>query len=305
MSKKQTAPANVASTAQKRRQIRTASRLGFLFLLGGLLLAAGCNTVQPTQEEQLKTLKERKSMILVEAAAAGRMDLVQKQLEDGADAETMVKALLIASICGHADSASLLIDKGANIDVAMGEVRKGIAESGGADQEKFQQALKLLGTLKCQRETASFPEFQAKAKAWREMQARPPLPDEVIRLRVLAEDAYQNKEFERAVDFYEKGLAMEPLWSDGQFNAAILDGELGHYAEAAMHMRRYLELSPDSKDAKAARNKMYVWDEKAREASTTDTPTNDEQNPAGKRKARSSDGSLFQQITQPNNANKW
>jgi hypothetical protein len=31
---------------------------------------------------------------------------------------------------------------------------------------------------------------------------------------------------------------------------------------AVLHMKRYLELSPDAEDAKACRNKMYIWQEK-------------------------------------------
>jgi tetratricopeptide (TPR) repeat protein len=110
-----------------------------------------------------------------------------------------------------------------------------------------------------------FADFRLKAKAWREMPVKPPLPDEATRLRVLAEDAFHNKEFEKAADYYEKGLAVEPLWPPGQFNAALLDGELKLYAKAAAHMRRFLELSPDANEAKAGREKMFVWEEKAGE----------------------------------------
>ena len=60
----------------------------------------------------------------------------------------------------------------------------------------------------------------------------------------MAEDAINNKEFEKAVDYYEQGLDIEPLWPEGQFNAALLHGELKDYENAALHMKRYLELVP-------------------------------------------------------------
>lgn len=111
-----------------------------------------------------------------------------------------------------------------------------------------------------------FAKFQEEARAWRQQSVKPPLPEEVRRFRVLAEDAFQSKDFEKAVGYYEKGLAIEPMWPVGQFNAAIIYGELKLYSMAVIHMKRYLELNPDAKDAKAYRDQMYIWEEKANEA---------------------------------------
>jgi tetratricopeptide (TPR) repeat protein len=110
--------------------------------------------------------------------------------------------------------------------------------------------------------------FANEAKRYRDMPVKPELPEDVQRCRVVAEDAFKNKDFEKAVMYYEKGLAIEPLWPQGHFNAAMLDGELNRYATAALHMKRYLLLVPDAKNAKAAREKMYLWEEKAKEART-------------------------------------
>jgi tetratricopeptide (TPR) repeat protein len=107
-----------------------------------------------------------------------------------------------------------------------------------------------------------FADFQEKAKAWRALPVKPSLPEDVRRFKVLAEDAFQKKEFEKAADFYEQGLAVEPLWPDGQLNAALFYGELEMNAQAVLHMKRYLELCPDAKDAKKCRNQMYIWQEK-------------------------------------------
>ncbi len=38
------------------------------------------------------------------------------------------------------------------------------------------------------------------------------------------------------------------------------------YDRAADHMKRYLDLVPDSPDAAAARDKLVIWEEKARKA---------------------------------------
>jgi len=94
---------------------------------------------------------------------------------------------------------------------------------------------------------------------------KPPLSEEVQRLRAMAEDASRNKEFEKAVQYYERALEIEPLWPQGQYNAALLEGELQWYGKAASRMKCYLQLVPDAANAEAAREKIYLWEGKAKE----------------------------------------
>ena len=108
----------------------------------------------------------------------------------------------------------------------------------------------------------AFTEFTEKAKAWRALPQKPDIPEEARRYKVLAEDAFRNKNYDAAVGNYEKGLEVCSFWPDGHFNAALLCGETGMYAKAICHMKRYLELYPDAKDAQAARDKMYIWEGK-------------------------------------------
>lgn len=117
-------------------------------------------------------------------------------------------------------------------------------------------------------DTAAFAAYRQEAAAWRALSTKPALPEAARRYKVLAEDALQGKEFEAALEYYEQGLAVDPLWPDGRFNAALLCGELRDYARAAFHIRRYLELLPEAADAPAARDKLIVWEEKARRAAS-------------------------------------
>jgi tetratricopeptide (TPR) repeat protein len=107
--------------------------------------------------------------------------------------------------------------------------------------------------------------FAATAKAWREKpDSRPKPPEGWERYRILAEQRIREKEFVAALENYEAGLESFPTWPEGWFNAALLYAELGEYGYAANRMRRYLELTPDAPDAKAAREKVIIWDEKAK-----------------------------------------
>lgn len=108
--------------------------------------------------------------------------------------------------------------------------------------------------------------FADGARRYREMPVKPVLPEDVQRCRVVAEDAFKNKDFQKALNYYRKGLAIEPFWPQGQFNAAVLEGELHWYRWAVLHMKHYLELVPEAKNAEAARERIYLWEEKAKDA---------------------------------------
>lgn len=107
--------------------------------------------------------------------------------------------------------------------------------------------------------------FQEKANAWRSLPQKSPLPEEARNFRVLADDALANKNFEKAAEYYEKGLAIEPMWPKGQYNLAIIYEALKDYDLAVEHMKHYLALVPDASDAQLAHDKIVVWDQKSKE----------------------------------------
>ena len=127
------------------------------------------------------------------------------------------------------------------------------------DGQRFVDAVQ---AMKYNSSSDAFTAFQQQATAWRAVSRKPGLPDETHRCRVLAEDAFHNNNLELAVDYYEKGLAVEPVWPDGHFNAALIYDELRRYKPAVAHMKRYLELSPDPKNSQLYRDKLIVWEEK-------------------------------------------
>jgi tetratricopeptide (TPR) repeat protein len=109
-------------------------------------------------------------------------------------------------------------------------------------------------------EEAAWRDFPQKAAAWRTLAVKPPLPDEARKHRILAEQAFGEKDLIGAVEEYEGGLAIDPVWPDGHFNAALLYAELGLYYQAIQHMRAYVELVPDARDTQSARDQMVIWE---------------------------------------------
>lgn len=106
-------------------------------------------------------------------------------------------------------------------------------------------------------------EFTELAKRWQAMNPKPPLSEGADKHRILAENAFREKNLPKAIRHYESALETDPTWPDGNFNLALLYGETNEFRLAAFFMKRYLALVPDSKDAKAARERLVIWEDKA------------------------------------------
>ena len=107
--------------------------------------------------------------------------------------------------------------------------------------------------------------FPPRAVTWRTLATKPPIPEEVRIQRLMAEDAVKANKPGEALNYYENGIELYPTWPEGNFNAALIAGELGYYADAIEHMQAYLELVPDAADAQAARDKILIWQVKSKQ----------------------------------------
>lgn len=103
-------------------------------------------------------------------------------------------------------------------------------------------------------------EFEPVLATYRTADPKPEISEDVRRFKVIAEAAVKAHRFGDAANAYEDGLGLAPWWPQGQFNAALLLGELHYYDEAITHMKRYLKLVPDAPDARAAQDKVYEWE---------------------------------------------
>jgi hypothetical protein len=105
--------------------------------------------------------------------------------------------------------------------------------------------------------------FPQQAAAWRALTTKPALAEGARILRLAAEDAIKRQKPYEALNDFELGVEADPTWAQGWFNAALLAGELGFYADAADHMQNYLELMPNAADAQSARDQIDLWKYKA------------------------------------------
>ena len=107
--------------------------------------------------------------------------------------------------------------------------------------------------------------FTQRAASWRALATKPPIPEEVRVQRMMAEDAFKSNKPDEALHYYEVGVQFYPTWPEGNFNAALIAGDLGYFDAAIEHMQAYLELVPEAADAQAARDKILIWQTKAKE----------------------------------------
>jgi hypothetical protein len=106
--------------------------------------------------------------------------------------------------------------------------------------------------------------FAVRAEAWRALKSKPAMPDSALAAKAMAEDAFKKKDFASALDAYLEALDQHPQWPEGQYNAALLAAEVEDFELAAHHMRRYLALAPDAKDVPACKEKLLMWERKAK-----------------------------------------
>jgi tetratricopeptide (TPR) repeat protein len=112
---------------------------------------------------------------------------------------------------------------------------------------------------------SSFVAFSEKAKVWLATTPKAEMSDEARTYRLLAEDAFKRQDIAAALEAYGDALDLYPMWPEGHYNAALLAAEIKDYGLAADHMRRYLVLAPNAKDARAAKDKLLLWQHKAKE----------------------------------------
>jgi hypothetical protein len=118
------------------------------------------------------------------------------------------------------------------------------------------QVMRALAAPETPEETAA---FVAALAGFRAGKVGPGVGEAVRPHKVAAELAVKDKRLWDAADEFAQGLALAPWWPQGNFNLALVYGELRAYPLAARYMQRYLELVPDAPNARAAQDKVYEW----------------------------------------------
>jgi len=84
------------------------------------------------------------------------------------------------------------------------------------------------------------------------------------RVQVQVESAIKEHRVPEAAMLYRDTLKNAAGWPEGHFNLALLYGELEFFVDAVNEMKRYFYLMPNAPDARAAQDKVYEWELKAK-----------------------------------------
>jgi tetratricopeptide (TPR) repeat protein len=103
--------------------------------------------------------------------------------------------------------------------------------------------------------------FLEQAAKYRNALAKPALSEDQRRLIVQAESLRQRKDYAGAASLFRQLVRTSPTaYPVAYFNLALLYEQQENYRQAIAPMRKYLLLSPDAKDARAAQDKIYEWE---------------------------------------------
>lgn len=200
-------------------------------------------------------------------------------LEEGYDPNVQDGQMLALSYAAMHDSrgtAKKLIAKGANVDLAIDELKESASRNASfldrpankSTYDKANAGIELLTKLKrtakqIGSEKENEARFQEALRGYQKAAVKPQLPETARQFMVQAEGAVRDKEYQDAADLYERALAITPWWPEGHFNLALVLSETDDFDRAIVEMNRYLALVPNAPDARAAQDKIYDWQRKA------------------------------------------
>ncbi len=120
--------------------------------------------------------------------------------------------------------------------------------------------------------------FDLLAQAYRSLPAKPPLPEEVRKEKIVARAALQNNALPTAIQVFSMALKSAPWWPQGNRDVALAMGRLhsdtvipsvitglpdgptmNHWTAAIEMMKRYLAFAPDAPDAPQMQAKITEW----------------------------------------------
>lgn len=100
--------------------------------------------------------------------------------------------------------------------------------------------------------------------AYGKLEVKPATPELARKYSIQAEAYFAEKDYVHAIKAYEKAIGIAPWSPRERFNLALLLGEQQQYQGAIYNMQAYLKLLPGADDARAAQDKIYVWQGKSK-----------------------------------------
>jgi tetratricopeptide (TPR) repeat protein len=103
--------------------------------------------------------------------------------------------------------------------------------------------------------------FKPKAEQYRVINIKPAMPEDQRKCIVKANLYNQQKEYEKAIEQYEKAIGIDQTaYPAAYYNLALLFAQVHSFNTAIYYIKQYLLLEPEAQDARAAQDKIYEWE---------------------------------------------
>jgi tetratricopeptide (TPR) repeat protein len=111
-----------------------------------------------------------------------------------------------------------------------------------------------------QRQDSLLALFKPIAAQYHELKVKPTVTEEQRELIVQANALNQKKMYDRAIEFYNKAIEIDPTaYPPAYSNLALLSAQIEKFDDAIYYMKKYLLLEPEASDARSAQDKIYEW----------------------------------------------
>ncbi len=91
------------------------------------------------------------------------------------------------------------------------------------------------------------------------LSAKPPLPEVARRFFIAGQERAKAQQYSEAAASFARVTRVAPWFPKGHFNHALVLEHQERFGEAAASMQRFLDLAPDSQQARVARDRLYQW----------------------------------------------
>lgn len=95
-----------------------------------------------------------------------------------------------------------------------------------------------------------------------QLKDKPEIPEAGRKYMVQATGATTEKKYRDAIELWNKVISIAPYYPIAYFDKALLYEQTGDFKSSIENMNKYLELYPDAKDARGAKDKIYEWEGK-------------------------------------------
>jgi len=118
-----------------------------------------------------------------------------------------------------------------------------------------------LGVSERNQYSAQLVLFEPIAAQYCALDEKPSMPEEQRRFVVQANVCFEQKKYEKAIEFYQQAVAVDPTaYPEAYSNMALLSAQLNDFNAAIYYMKKYIMLVPYTDDARKSQDKIYEWE---------------------------------------------